>query len=56
MSLLAHDDAGTAMPVLAVVVGIVFIVVCFFKFLDWATPSAEGLGSGEVGKVTSTSR
>ena len=54
MSRQANDDAGIAMPALAAIVGIAFAVVLFFKFVDWATPSAEG--SGEVGKVSPTAQ
>ena len=42
MSRLANDDAGIAVPVLAVIVGVVFVAVLFFKFVDMV-----GLSSGE---------
>ena len=34
MSRLANDEAGIAVPVLAVIVAVVFIAVLFFKFVD----------------------
>jgi hypothetical protein len=34
MSRLANDDAGIALPVLAVIVAVIFVAVLFFKFVD----------------------
>jgi hypothetical protein len=56
MSRLANDDAGIAVPVLAVIVGIVFTTVLFFKFVDLVGPSSGSGGSAEVGKATSSIR
>jgi hypothetical protein len=56
MSRLANDNGGTAMPVLAIIVGVVFVAVLFFKFVDMVGTSSESAGSGEVGKTTSSTR
>jgi hypothetical protein len=56
MSRLANDNGGTAMPVLAIIVGAVFVAVLFFKFVDMVGTSSESAGSGEVGKTTSSTR
>jgi hypothetical protein len=56
MSRLANDNGGTAMPVLAIIVGVVFVAVLFFKFVDMVGTSSESAGSGEVGKTTSWTR
>jgi uncharacterized membrane protein len=56
MSRLANDEGGIVMPVLAIIVGVVFVVVLFFKFVDMAGTSSESAGSGEVGKTTSSTR
>ena len=53
MSRLANDEAGIAVPVLAVIVAVVFIAVLFFKFVDMAGPSSGSGSSAEVGKATS---
>ena len=45
MSRLANDDAGIAVPVLAVIVAVVFIAVLFFKFVELVGPSS---GSGSL--------
>ncbi|MGA3062389.1 MAG: hypothetical protein ABSD90_04070 [Methylocystis sp.] len=56
MSRLANDDAGIAVPVLAVIVAVVFITVLFFKFVDLVGPSSGIGSSAEVGKATSSIR
>jgi hypothetical protein len=56
MSRLANDDAGIAVPVLAVIVAVVFIAALFFKFVDLVGPSSGSGSSAEVGKATSSIR
>jgi hypothetical protein len=56
MSRLANDDAGAAMPVLAVIVAVIFIAVLFFKFVEMVGPSSGSGSSAEVGKATSSVR
>ena len=56
MSRLANDEGGIVMPVLAIIVGVVFIAVLFFKFVDMVGTASESAGSGEVGKTTSSTR
>ena len=56
MSRLANNDAGIALPVLAVIVAVVFVAVLFFKFVDMVGRSSGNESSAEVGKVTSSAR
>ena len=56
MSHLANDEAGIVMPVLAVIVGVVFVAVLFFKFVDIEGTSSASRGSGDVGKAMSSTR
>jgi hypothetical protein len=56
MSRFANDDAGIAVPVLAVIVAIVFIAVLFVKFVDMVGPSSGSGSSAEVGKASSSVR
>jgi len=44
------------MPVLAVIVGVVFVVVLFFKFVDIEGTSSASMGAGDVGKAMSSTR
>jgi uncharacterized membrane protein len=56
MSRLANDEAGIVMPVLAVIVGVVFVVVLFFKFVDIEGASSASRGSADVGKAAASTR
>ena len=50
MSLQSESNEGGVMPVIAVIVAIIFVVVLFFKFVDWVGPLSGGSAS-EAGKA-----
>jgi hypothetical protein len=45
-----HRDDTVFVEIVAVVCAIVFVVVMFFKFVDWMGPYSGALSSPEVGK------
>ncbi|MFY9627914.1 MAG: hypothetical protein WAK03_07145 [Methylocystis sp.] len=50
MSDRAHQKDGIATPLIAVIVGVLFALILFYKFVDWVGPYSGGLSSQEVGK------
>jgi hypothetical protein len=55
MSLHSDSNEGGVMPAIAVIVAIVFVVVLFFKFVDWVGPLSGG-GASEAGKAQGSVR
>ena len=49
-------EPGTAVPAMTVIVGVVFVVFLFFRFVDWVGPSSGKLNAPEIGRSASHAR
>ena len=51
-----HRDDSMLVRVVVLACALAFVVVLFFKFVDWLGPYSGGLSSPEVGKDVSRTR